>query len=276
MADPEGDATQAAVAESPGPSERGLDIREGRLTFDSAAQELRFTIRVTDLSARTAGREHGRVLPLLLHPGRATAGCPPSPTATPASDVFSLSRYDAGTASTTAASGWPAPSTRPRAAWWCGSRFSAYKAFAGVEVAPGDLFSVGQVLGQRDTTTATLTADTAAGTCGYTAPAATTPAPGSSPTATATASTEPDASPATDPTVTLARRPRHQQLGEPQPGWLRHQPVGQQQRVVVRRPWWQLTGLERDDRPVVHHVGGGRHVLPVARADDRHAVRRGR
>ncbi len=99
VVDPEGDATQAAVAETPAPSEPSLDIREGRIAFDSAAQELRFTIRVTDLSAGPPAGSTGEYFRFYFtreSDGELSAVA----NRDPAGDVFSLSRYDAGTAST--------------------------------------------------------------------------------------------------------------------------------------------------------------------------------
>jgi hypothetical protein len=60
--DPKGDATQAGVSDTPAPSQDGLDIRRGYVTWDATHSVATFHLQVTDLSASIPAGSTGQIL----------------------------------------------------------------------------------------------------------------------------------------------------------------------------------------------------------------------
>ncbi len=60
--DPEGDATEYGVSDTPAPSQDGIDIRRGYVTWDSARRVATFHVQVQDLSASLPAGSTGQIL----------------------------------------------------------------------------------------------------------------------------------------------------------------------------------------------------------------------
>jgi serine protease AprX len=165
VSDAEGDASQIVLLDTPLPSQQSLDVREGRLTWDGDTQQLSFTISVTDLSAGPpAGAigEYFRFYVTRNSDAETYVVANRRPDAA-GGNRFSLVQFNSG-AST------PLTGTFDEASDTVTVVLPAAdyaEVIPGQTLAEGDTFSVGQVLGQRDTGRLTLTADTASGSCPY-------------------------------------------------------------------------------------------------------------
>ena len=224
LVDPEGDATQVFLTDVPGgPSQRDLDLREGRLSLVGGA--LRIALRLTDVDAAAPPTDEYLRIAVTR-------------TGDPVVDV--VASREAGAESFTATSGTDPldPTVEGTSATLTGSFDEATDVVTvvigaaqyaelvpGRALATGDEFKLGAVLAQRNTGLLTLTADSANGSCGFTVAqptqevpveptgAATPTAGTASPTPTdsgtpAPTPTETSASPTASPTGTpSAERP---------------------------------------------------------------------
>ncbi len=159
--DPEGDATQVVLLDTPLPSQPSLDAQKAFLLYDDAAQTLTFRISVTDLAAGPPVGSVGEFFRFYI-----TRGSDPEVFVTAnrnsTGERFSL-RQQGGV--TTPLQGAFDEATNEVSVTLPLGDYG--KVVAGQSIALGDTITVGQVLGQRDTNGATLTADTAAGSCPF-------------------------------------------------------------------------------------------------------------
>ena len=162
--DASGDATEAVVTgETSLPSQPSLDVTKGFLTWDAAAQELTVHVRVTDLSAGPPDGAVGEFFRVGLGVGSA-----PAATVVLSRDTTTgTQRYSLRPASGDAVDltgDFDEERSEVRAVLPADVAESAL----GVELVDGTVVVVPQVLAQRNTGTATLTADTAGGVCSFT------------------------------------------------------------------------------------------------------------
>jgi serine protease AprX len=209
------DAHQVILLDTPLPSEPGLDIRSASLLWDGAKQDLTFNIRVTDLAEAFSGTgEYFRFYvtrngdPEVYAAARRGA----------AGESFSLRQFDSGLSTpltgTFSAANDLVTMVLPAADY--------AKVIPGAALSVGDTITVGQVLAQRDTSAATITTDTATGSCpfvvGTSTPiggTGTAPTPTSEPTTQPT--TQPTTGPTTAPTSEPTTQPTTQPTSEPTP-----------------------------------------------------------
>jgi uncharacterized membrane protein YgcG len=159
--DPEGDATQVVLLDTPLPSQPSLDVQKAFLLYDDAAQTLTFRISVTDLAAGPPVGSVGEFFRFYI-----TRGSDPEVFVTAnrnsTGERFSL-RQQGGV--TTPLQGAFDEATNEVSVTLPLGDYG--KVVAGKSIALGDTITVGQVLGQRDGNGLTLTADTAAGSCPF-------------------------------------------------------------------------------------------------------------
>lgn len=174
VVDPADDASEVVLLDTPLPSQASLDVREGRLAWDDATRALTVSFTVTDLSAGPPTGSAGEYFRFYLSRAadpevyviarRSSAGVA----------AFSLRQFDSGLS--TPLTGTFDEATSTVTALLPAAEYT--KVVPGQTLTTGDTIAVGQLLGQRDTGAATLTADTATGTCPFTlAAAAVTEAP---------------------------------------------------------------------------------------------------
>ena len=216
VSDREGDAVQALIIDTPLPTEPALDVRQAWLDYDAAAQTLTFTTKVTDLPETHSGAgEYFRFY--------ATRAGDPEVYAVasrgPDGETFSLSDFAAGTSARLTGS-FDAVNDVVRVVL----PLAAYgDVVPGKAIAEGDVFTVGQVLAQREIGVLTVTTDTATGSCpfvvGTSTPGETTvdPTDSASPTATATATSEPTESATAEPTESATAEPTDSASPSPSP-----------------------------------------------------------
>ena len=162
VVDPEGDATQVVLVDTPLPTQPSLDVQKGFLSYDEAGQTLTASIAVTDLSAGPPAGSVGEFFrfyvtkdgdpEVFLTANRNAAG-----------ERFSLRQQGGKTVPVTGVFDEASSTvqvTFPLAEYGT--------VLEGRTLGAGDTLTVGQVLGQRDTNGATLTADTATGSCPFT------------------------------------------------------------------------------------------------------------
>lgn len=161
VVDPEGDATQVVLVDTPLPTQPSLDVQKAFLTYDDVAQTLTFTIGVTDLAAGPPAGSVGEFFRFYV----TRSGDPEvfvTANRNSTGERFSLRQQGGVTAPLTGTFDVASDEVRvtmPLAAYGT--------VLAGRTIAVGDTIGVGQVLGQRDGNGATLTADTAAGSCPF-------------------------------------------------------------------------------------------------------------
>lgn len=165
VSDPEGDASQVVLVDTPLASQPSLDVRQGRLAWDAATQLLTLTISVTDLSAGPPDGAIGEYFRFYFtrNADAETYVVANRRPAEAGGNRFSLNQFDSG-ATTPLTGSFDEASSTVTVLLPAGDYG---KVIPGQVLAEGDTVSVGQILGQRDGVRATLTADTAAGSCPF-------------------------------------------------------------------------------------------------------------
>ena len=159
VVDPADDATQVIAADAGLQSEPNLDVLEGRMSWDAGAQELTFSIEVTDLAAGTSDEFFRFYVSRGTDPEVYAVA-----TRNDSGESFSLRQFDSG--ASTALTGSFDEETNTVTVVLPAEQYG--EVVPDATIAPGDVFAVGQLLGQRATGVVTATADTAQGTCPFT------------------------------------------------------------------------------------------------------------
>jgi serine protease AprX len=204
VVDRAGDATQVVLVDTPLPTQPSLDITKAFMTYDAAAESLTFTIAVTDLTAGPPAGSLGEFFRFYV----TRAGDPEVfVTANRRGTAATFSLRQQGGLTTPLTGTFDVPNDEVRVTM----PLAAYSTvLAGKTIVDGNSIGVGQVLAQRDTNAATLTADTATGSCPFVVgtstpgatPTASSPAPSPSPTEAGGGGAEQTASPSPEPGTT--------------------------------------------------------------------------
>lgn len=208
VVDPEGDATQFVIVDTPAPSQADVDILEGRLTYDSAKDELTFRITVSDL-AGADGDEYFRFYVTRESDAEVFAIANRDATG----ESFLLKQQDSG--KTTPLTGTFDEETNEVTVVLPAAQYG--DVIPEQTIAEGDLIGVGQILGQRDTGVITATADSAAGSCPFTVGGSS--GGGTEPEPAPTTSEDPnvDPSPSGEPQPSEAPTPEPSESASPEP-----------------------------------------------------------